>query len=69
MAMNRIEFQPGMSLFELFQRFGTEAQCAAALEQARWPAGFRCPRCGGAAHCVLGVWTWAVSVRSGRTLI
>lgn len=55
MAMNRIQFQPGMSLFELFQRFGTEAQCAAVLEQARWPAGFRCPRCGGAAHCVLGV--------------
>lgn len=55
MAMNRIQFQPGMSLFELFRRFGTEAQCAAALEQARWPEGFRCPRCGGAAHCVLGV--------------
>ncbi|MCU0834681.1 MAG: IS1595 family transposase [Chromatiaceae bacterium] len=55
MAMNRIQFQPGMSLFELFRRFGTEAQCAAALEQARWPEDFRCPRCGGAAHCVLGV--------------
>jgi hypothetical protein len=22
MAMNRIQFQPGMSLFELFQQFG-----------------------------------------------
>jgi hypothetical protein len=53
MAMNRIQFQPGMSLFELFQQFGTEAQCEAALEQVRWPHGFRCPRCGGAAHCVL----------------
>ena len=53
MAMNRIQFQPGMSLFELFQQFGTEAQCEAALEQARWPEGFRCPCCGGAAHCVL----------------
>jgi hypothetical protein len=53
MAMNRIQFQPGMSLFEFFQRFGTEAQCEAALEQTRWPHGFRCPRCGGAAHCVL----------------
>ena len=55
MAMNRIQFQPGMSLFEFFQQFGTEAQCEAALEQARWPQGFRCPRCGGAAHCVLRV--------------
>jgi hypothetical protein len=55
MAMNRIQFQAGMSLFEFFQQFGTEAQCEAALEQARWPQGFRCPRCGGAAHCVLRV--------------
>ncbi|MFB1510286.1 MAG: IS1595 family transposase, partial [Thiocapsa sp. C3-sup] len=37
MAMNRIQFQHGMSLFEHFQRFGTEAQCAAALERTRWP--------------------------------
>jgi len=55
MAMNRIQFQPGMSLFELFQQFGTEAQCEAALEHARWPEGFRCPRCDGVAHCVLRV--------------
>jgi hypothetical protein len=53
MAMNRIQFQSGMSLFEHFQHFGTETQCAAALERTRWPNGFRCPRCGGAAHCVL----------------
>ena len=43
-----------MSVFEFFANFGTEAQCEAAVEQARWPAGFRCPRCGGEAHCVLG---------------
>jgi hypothetical protein len=55
MAMNRVQFQRGMSLFELFEQFGTEAPCEAALEHARWPLGFRCPRCGGAAHCVLGV--------------
>jgi transposase-like protein len=55
MAMNRVQFQRGMSLFELFQQFGTEAQCEAALERARWPQGFRCPCCGGAAHCVLHV--------------
>jgi transposase-like protein len=55
MAMNRIQFQAGMSLFEFFQERGTEAQCEAALEEARWPHGFRCPCCGGAAHCVLRV--------------
>ena len=53
MAMNQIQFQPGMSLFELFERYGTEEQCEAALEQARWPDGFRCPRCAAAQHCVL----------------
>jgi transposase-like protein len=53
MSMNRIQFQPGMSLFEFFEKFGSEAQCEAAVERARWPQGFRCPRCGGAAHCVL----------------
>lgn len=52
-AMNRIQFQPGLSMPEFFRRYGTEAQCEAALEQARWPEGFRCPCCGGAAHCVL----------------
>ena len=45
----------GNSLLELFQARGTEAQCEAALEEARWPHGFRCPCCGGAAHCVLRV--------------
>ncbi|WP_373509530.1 transposase, partial [Thiocapsa sp.] len=53
MAMNRIQFQHGMSLFEHFQHFGTEPQCVAALERLRWPDGFRCPSCGEAAHCVL----------------
>jgi len=28
---------------EFIQRFGTEEQCAAALETARWPDGFHCP--------------------------
>lgn len=32
--------------FEQFQeRFSTEEACAEALYQARWPDGFRCPRC------------------------
>jgi hypothetical protein len=53
MSMNRIQFQLGLSVPEFLNRFGTEAQCAAALEQKRWPAGFRCPRCDRGAHCVL----------------
>lgn len=35
MPMNRIQFQPGLSLPALLARFGTEAQCEAALERAR----------------------------------
>jgi transposase-like protein len=51
MAMNLIQFQPGMSLPEFGRSFGAEAQCVQALERARWPQGFRCPRCGEPDHC------------------
>ena len=54
MAMNRIQFQKGLSMPEFLRSYGTEAQCVAALETARWPKGFHCPRCDGAAHCILG---------------
>ena len=45
MGMNRVQFQPGLSLPEFYRPFGTEEQCAEALEQARWSEGFRCPHC------------------------
>jgi transposase-like protein len=54
MTFNRIQFQHGMSIPEFLRSFGTEAQCAEALKQARWPQGFACPRCGGADHYVVG---------------
>ena len=50
MKMNRIQFQPGLSMPEFFERYGNEAQCQAALQAARWPRGFACPKCGGAAR-------------------
>jgi ribosomal protein L37AE/L43A len=46
--MNRVQFQPGLSMAEFMDRYGTEEQCEAALIAARWPRGFRCPACGGA---------------------
>ena len=49
MAMNRVQFQSGLSMPEFLQRYGTEEQCAAALQAARWPSGFVGPACGGAA--------------------
>ncbi|MEA3276808.1 MAG: IS1595 family transposase, partial [Pseudomonadota bacterium] len=51
MPQNKIQFQPGMSLSELIERFGTEALCEAALERARWPSRFVCPQCGESVHC------------------
>jgi hypothetical protein len=54
MPMNRVQFQPGMSMVEFFDRYGSEAQCAEALSTQRWPDGFRCPRCSGTDHYVVG---------------
>jgi hypothetical protein len=33
MAMNRIQFQPGLSLRELNKLYGAESQCEDALER------------------------------------
>jgi ribosomal protein L37AE/L43A len=46
MPMNRVQFQPGLSLAGFLKSYGTEAQCEEALFAARWPRGFRCPDCG-----------------------
>jgi len=53
MAMNRIQFQQGLSLPAFHAQFGTEEQCADALEASRWPQGFRCPECGDADYYLL----------------
>ena len=54
MPVNRIQFQPGISMVEFFSRYGSEEQCAAALKALRWPQGFQCPRCAVAEHYVVG---------------
>ena len=53
MPMNRVQFQPGMSMSEFFDLYGDEDKCTTALVAQRWPMGFRCPRCAGAEHCVV----------------
>jgi Zn ribbon nucleic-acid-binding protein len=45
MPTNYVQMQPGLSMFEFLQRYGTEDQCEAAVEAARWPTGFACSRC------------------------
>jgi transposase-like protein len=49
-ARNSIQFQKGLSLPAFLRLYSTEEQCEAALEKARWPDGFRCPRCNGHEH-------------------
>lgn len=46
MAMNRVQFQPGLSMMEFMDRYGSEDKCEEALIAARWPRGFTCPACG-----------------------
>src|SRR3546814_1065397 len=48
MPMNRVQFQPSLSLPEFVRRYGTQGACEHALRDARWPAGFVCPHCQGA---------------------
>lgn len=50
MTMNRVQFQPGLSMPEFLELYGTEDKCQAALQVARWPNGFTCPRCAGPAR-------------------
>ena len=52
MAMNRVQFQRGLSMSEFLDRYGSEDKCEAAVVAARWPKGFACPACGSAVHSV-----------------
>ena len=45
MPMNRVQFQPGLSMFEFLDLYGTEQKCEDAVFAMRWPQGFVCPRC------------------------
>jgi ribosomal protein L37AE/L43A len=47
MTMNHVQFQPGLSMAEFMDRYGSDDKCEAALIESRWPAGFACPECGG----------------------
>jgi len=47
MAMNRVQFQQGLSMTEFQGRYRTEAQCEQAVIESRWPQGFVFPACSG----------------------
>jgi len=46
MKMNRVQFQPGLSMAEFIDQYGSDEKCEAALIESRWPSGFACPACG-----------------------
>jgi len=46
MAMNRVQFQPGLSMHQFMDLYGTQEKCEAAVIAWRWPKGFVCPACG-----------------------
>ena len=46
MRKNKVQFQKSLSLPDFMGKFGTEAQCEAALETAKWPDSFSCAYCG-----------------------
>ena len=45
MPMNRIQFQPGLSMRDFQSQYGADEQCEAALFASRWPEGWRCAHC------------------------
>ena len=53
MPRNRIQFQPGLSLPDFLQQYGTVEQWHTVLFKLRWPEGFSCPECGHRGACWL----------------
>ena len=58
MAMNRNQFQPGLSLAGFLDRYGTEAAFARALKRARWPKGLSSPAAMADGSVVVRICTW-----------
>lgn len=65
MDVNQIQLQHGMSGPDVLHSFGTKAQCAEAVKQARWLDGFRCPRCDGVDHSARKLFQCNGCLRSG----
>jgi transposase-like protein len=42
-----VKVRSDMNLIKLVERFRSEDECRAYLEELRWPDGVECPRCGG----------------------
>lgn len=53
MAMNKVQFQKGISIHKFISIYGSEEQCQKRLFTMRWPMGYRCPECGHDKYCQL----------------
>jgi len=53
MSKNKIQYQCGYSLPDLFENYGSEEQCINALFKWKWPNGFICPECASKSYCSL----------------
>ncbi len=72
MPQNRIQFQKGMSLDEFINQYGSESQCEAALDKARWEKGFSCPKCGESEYSVFfhnGKKIWQCTTHKHQTTL
>lgn len=45
MAMNRIQFQAGLSMRDFQLQYGSDELCESALFASRWPKGWSCAKC------------------------
>jgi transposase-like protein len=50
MAQNTVQYQPGLSMPEFFDRYASPQRCEDLVRGWRWPDGFVCPRCQGSWH-------------------
>jgi hypothetical protein len=58
----------GLSEAAFRERYGSEAQCRAALFQLRWGKGWACPSCGHGGHAELkGVRSTSATAASARS--
>ncbi len=72
MSINHVQFQKGLSLADFMERYGTQAQCHAALVASRWPTGFVCPHCASTHHCTFerkGLQYWQCSACGKQTTV
>lgn len=50
MAINKVQFQRGLSMLEFFDLYGSQESCEKTMRQWRWPQGFVCPACNCSEH-------------------